>query len=535
MLNLFAVHEPFDTASAQSPRGDAAKALARRAWPYLAAAIVTAAALIVALLIKTHVFVANLALVFLAGVVFCAARWSLKPALLACLLSVLSLNFFFFPPIHNFSVRDPENLVAVLVFVGVAVFVGRLTARARADATLAERRAAVTNTLYVFTRKIAELTDLEAVVNLTARQLAETLGLHVCLLLLEQDILTIRAFAPLEGTLSAEDMARAETLARRDKATIVPKDVAGTRRYGFIPMHAASGTVGLIGLSLNDQQVPVMNDDDQRFAEAVADQVAVAVERLTLTADVERARLAAETEGLRSAMLSAISHDLKTPLASILGAATSLGTYDSYFEQQEREELVATIREEALRMNRFVGNLLDITRVESGTLEVRAEATEIEEVIGAAARRARRILGDHRLNLQIAPDLPMLQIDGVLLEQALFNLLDNAAKYSPPQSTIIVDARRVFGRIMIKVIDEGPGIHPKDINRIFEKFYRSGHGRRQRAGTGLGLAICRGFVEAMHGRIIAGNRTDRSGAVFMIGFPQPIDPPHEIVSKADDD
>ncbi|QNT70727.1 hypothetical protein HQ394_17110 [Defluviicoccus vanus] len=201
-----------------------------------------------------------------------------------------------------------------------------------------------------------------------------------------------------------------------------------------------------------------MSLEDRRFVDAIADQVAVAIERLSLAEDVERARVAVETESLRSAMLSAISHDLKTPLASILGAATSLGSYNSYFEQQERDDLVATIREETERMSRFVANLLDITRVESGSLEVTWEATDIEEVIGAAVRRARPVLGSHRLNLRVADDLPMLNLDGVLLEQTIFNLLDNAGKYSPLQSTIAIDARRINDRIVIKVLDEGPGI-----------------------------------------------------------------------------
>ncbi len=291
-------------------------------------------------------------------------------------------------------------------------------------------------------------------------------------------------------------------------------------KFSFLPLRSAGETVGVVGISRRGHP-PQLSDDERRFVEAITDQVAVAVKRLKLADEVERARVTAETESLRSAMLSAISHDLKTPLASILGAATSLSSYNSYFEQQERDELVATIREEAERMSRFIANLLDITRVESGTLEVQSEATDIEEVVGAVVRRARRVLGSRRLQIRVAPDLPMLDLDGVLLEQTLFNLLDNAAKYAPQQSTIVIDARRVNDRIIIKVMDEGPGISPQERTRIFEKFYRSGQSGRQRAGTGLGLAICRGFVEAMGGRIIAGNRTDRRGAVFLIGFPLP--------------
>jgi Osmosensitive K+ channel histidine kinase len=513
-------------------RADAPEPAGRhRILPYLNAVLVTVVALGIGLLIETQLFVANVALVYLAAVVFCAARWGLWPALLACALSVVALNFFFFPPLHNLSVEDPENVVAVVTFVGVAVFVARLTARARANAALAERRSAVNEELYAFARSLTGIDDLERLLDAAAARIAAAVEVETVLLLANDEVLAIRGGMPPVSRLEPVDLAAAERCFAGHGGE-ASEAAASESGYEFLPLRAVSGPVGVIGIR-RDGHPPTLTTDARRFIQAIIDQVAVAIERLTLADDVERARITAETEGLRSAMLSAISHDLKTPLASILGAATSLGSYNSYFEQQEREELVATIREEAERMSCFVANLLDITRVEAGTLDVQHEATDIGEVVGAAARRAKRILGTHRLTLGVAADLPMLNLDGVLLEQTLFNLLDNAAKYSPSQSTIAIEARRVNDRIVIKVLDEGPGIPPQDLKRIFEKFYRSGHRGRQRAGTGLGLAICRGFVEAMGGRIIAGNRTDRSGAVIMIGFPMPREP--VVIQLPDDD
>lgn len=507
---------------------------ARRMGPYLAALLVTAVALGVGLLIKTELLVSNVALVYLAGVVFCAARWGLGPALLACLLSVAALNFFFFPPLHDLAVEDPENVVAVITFVGVAVFVARLTARARENAGLAERRAVVTEELYAFARRLTGVDGLDRLLDVTAEQISTAIGVETVLMLANEEVLAIRASVPPVNGLDPADLATAETCFA-DRGEDPASGAAVTAAsYRFLPLRSVSSTVGVIGIR-RDGHPPLLTPDARRLVQAIIDQVAVAIERLALAADVERARVAAETEGLRSAMLSAISHDLKTPLAAILGAATSLGSYSSYFEQEEREDLVVTIREEAERMSCFVANLLDITRVEAGTLDVQWEATDVGDVIGAAARRIRRVLGSHRLNLRIAPDLPMLNLDGVLLEQTLFNLLDNAAKYAPPRSTITIEARRMNDRIVIKVVDEGPGIPPPDLKRIFEKFYRSGHRGRQRAGTGLGLAISRGFVEAMGGRIIAGNRTDRSGAIIMIGFPLPREGDLPQVPDADDD
>ena len=508
-----------------------------RLRPYLGVLIVIAVALAVGLLIRSQLSVANIALVFLAGVVFCAARWGLRPALLACLLSVLALNFFFFPPLHNLSVDDPENVVAVITFVGVAVFVGRLTARARADAALAERRAKVTEELYAFARELTRIDDLDELLVLTAREVATATATETLLLVPSQDVLTIRAAVPSIDSLDPADLAEADRrLANPGAASAdnAPTGAVEAASYMFLSLWAGGGPVAVLGLR-RDGRPPRLDEEQRRFVGAIADQVAVAIKRLSLADDVERARVSAETESLRSAMLSAISHDLKTPLASILGAATSLGSYSSYFEQQQRDELVTTIREEAERMSCFIANLLDITRVESGTLDVRTEATDVEEVIGAAVRRVRRLLGSRRLTLRVAPDLPMLPLDGVLLEQVLFNLLDNAAKYAPQQSTIEIEAKLVNDRVVIKVMDEGPGVPAKELSRIFEKFYRSGQRGRQRAGTGLGLAICRGFVEAMGGRIIAGNRTDHPGAVIMIGFPLPPGGAPSQPPVADDD
>jgi two-component system, OmpR family, sensor histidine kinase KdpD len=224
----------------------------------------------------------------------------------------------------------------------------------------------------------------------------------------------------------------------------------------------------------------------------------------------------AETERLRSALLTSISHDLRTPLASILGTVSSLRSFAEHYDPEQREDLLATLQEEAERLNRFVGNLLDMTRLESGAIELKLELFDIGEIVGAALRRAGGVLARHRVEVDIAPDLPMLRLDVVLFEQVLFNLFDNAAKYSPPTSRIEIRAQREDATVAIEVRDEGPGIPPSDLERVFDKFYRVQAQDRQRAGTGLGLAICRGFIEAHGGSIEAQNRRDASGAVLRI-------------------
>ncbi len=265
----------------------------------------------------------------------------------------------------------------------------------------------------------------------------------------------------------------------------------------------------------------MLTPEQQRLLSALADQAGLAIERINLVRDVDRARLAAESDRLRSALLTSISHDLRTPLASIMGSASSLTSADIDLDTGERRELARTIQEEAERLNRFIGNLLDMTRLESGPLQPSGTLADLSDVVGAALQRAGKILGAHRVEVDLEPDLPMLRIDMVLMEQVLFNLLDNAAKYAPSGSVVRLSAWREGGWVRLRVADEGEGIPETDLERIFDKFYRAGGADSGRAGTGLGLAICRGFVEAMGGTITAANRADRDGAAFTISLPVP--------------
>jgi two-component system sensor histidine kinase KdpD len=235
-------------------------------------------------------------------------------------------------------------------------------------------------------------------------------------------------------------------------------------------------------------------------------------------------RRVAETDRLRSALLTSISHDLKTPLAGVLGAAGTLRDLGTSLDDGAKADLVGTIIDEAERLNRFIANLLDMTRLEAGAITPNAALHDIGEIVGSALERASKVLARHRVDVGIEADLPMAMVDAVLLEQVLFNLLDNAAKYAPPDTTVSVQSWRGSDGLVLQVLDEGDGIPPADLERIFDKFYRVQKGDHVRAGTGLGLAISRGFIEAMNGTITAHNRSDRSGAVFTIRLPIPAQP-----------
>jgi two-component system, OmpR family, sensor histidine kinase KdpD len=291
-------------------------------------------------------------------------------------------------------------------------------------------------------------------------------------------------------------------------------------KWFFMPMRTGRGTVGVVGLD-GDKPGALLSPDERRLFDALADQAALAIERINLAEDIDRNRLNAETERLRSALLTSISHDLRTPLSSILGSASSLKNYGATLDDAAKQELLDSVLEEAERLNRFIANLLDMTRLESGAIAPRLELVDLGDLVGSALRRASKVLADHQIELSLTDNMPMLKLDPVLFEQALFNLLDNAAKYSPPGSKVTVRSGVTNGRAFLSISDNGDGIPQEDVERIFDKFYRVQASDRKRAGTGLGLAISRGFVESMGGTLSAANRTDGQGAVFTVTLPLP--------------
>ena len=486
--------------------------------PYLVSTVTVAAALGIALAIDRLVQLPNISMVFLSAVLFSAIAYGLWPSLYATLISVLAYNFFFLPPIYTFTIADPANVVALLFFGVVAVLTSNLTARTRSQAMTAQNRAKATAELYAFSRKIAGIGDLDDLLWATSYQIASMLKVRVVILLPEGERIAVRAGYPPEDELDEADIAAAKWAWDRNRPAGRGADTLPGAKRLFLPMRTERGAIGVLGID-RDRPGPLLTPDERRLLDALSDQAAVAIERIHLAEDIDEARILAATERLRSTLLSSISHDLRTPLASIIGSVTTLRGIAADAPKAAREELMATIQDEAERLNRFVGNLLDITRLESGTLQFHREAVDLREIVETALRRATRILEQHRVEVDLPPDLPMLEADPPLLEQALFNLLDNAGKYAPKGSLIRIGARREGERVTIAVEDEGEGIPPEQLERIFDKFHRVQEGDKRPAGTGLGLAICRGFVEAMGGEVKAANRSDRSGARFTIELP----------------
>ncbi|RUZ76787.1 sensor histidine kinase KdpD, partial [Mesorhizobium sp. M7A.F.Ca.US.003.02.2.1] len=501
--------------------------------PYLKATAFVIGSLAFAVLLDQFLDVRNLAIILLIGVLASAVTGGLWPALYACFVSALAFNYFFLEPRYTLTIRDPESIVALGVFLVVAVIASNLTARVQRQAVASRSRARATEDIYLFSKKLAGAGTLDDVLWATAFQIASMLKLRVVLLLPEDGTITVKAGYPPDDTLAEADIAAARWAWEHNRAAGRGADTLPGAKRLYLPLRTGRTAIGVVGLD-NDKQGPLLTPEQQRLLDALADQAAVAIERIQLVADVDRAKLAAEADRLRSALLTSISHDLKTPLAAIMGAAGTLRDFSAALPEPDRVELLSTVLDEAERLNRFIANLLDMTKIESGAMEPNYAFHYVGDIVGSALQRARKIIGQHKIETDIPRDLPMLKVDPVLFEQALFNLLDNAAKYAPAGSTIRVQGWTDNGSVLLQIMDEGPGIPPGDLERIFDTFYRVRKRDQIRAGTGLGLSICRGFIEAMGGTITAANRTDGSGAVFTIKMPKPANPPNFDASNTDD-
>jgi len=485
-----------------------------------AALLAVAVALGVAKLILPFLGVETVDLVFLTAVVAVAARYGLWPSLAASVAASLCYNFFFMQPIYTFSISDPTNIAAFAFFIMMAVLVSNVAGRVRTQAVVAAARARTTESLYTFSRKLAGVGTLDDVLWASAYQTALMLGVRVVILLPENGSLVVKTGYPPEDILDEADIAAAKWAWQHDRPAGRGSDTLPGAKRLFLPMRTGRGAIGVVGID-SDKTGPLFTPDQGRLLDALIDQSALAIERVHLVEDMDRVKLSEETERLRSALLTSISHDLKTPLAAILGSAGALRDLSAQLNEVEKADLLTTIIDESERLNRFIANLLDMTKLESGAIAPNLALHDLSELIGAALRRAGKILAHHKIDLQLAPDLPMLAVDAVLFEQVLFNLLDNAAKYAPDGTTIQIQGWKDKDALCLRVLDEGNGIPQADLEHVFDKFYRVRKTDQVRAGTGLGLAISRGFIEAMGGTIVATNRPDRPGALFMIRLPIP--------------
>jgi two-component system sensor histidine kinase KdpD len=487
---------------------------------YLRAAAVIAVTTGVAALARGLLEVPDVEMLFLLGVMVTALTTGWQASTLAAALAVASYDFFFVPPAYTLDVSDARYVLTFGMMFGVSVVIGTLTRRLRAQREASAERERRTSALYALSRELGAALDDEGVAAVCARATAEAFGGEAIFLRARgrEDLVALAA-VPREAALGSSEHAVAQWVVEHGRPAGRGTDTLPGEPVLCAPVRAWGEVLAVIALRTPGEGG--LGAEQRALLEALGRQAAVALDRVRLAGEARQAALRARTEELRSGLLSAVSHDLRTPLATITGAATTL-RQDSGLDAATRRDLADAICEEAERLERLVSNLLDMTRLDSGAVEPRREWVPLVEVVGGALTRLERRLGGRRVTTTLPDDLPLVSLDPVLVEQLLVNLLENAVKYTPPGTELAIGAAREGGALVVDVSDRGPGIPPGDEERIFERFHRGDHAGVR--GVGLGLPIARAIAQAHGGRLVASNRPG-GGAVFRLTLPLGEEPP----------
>jgi two-component system sensor histidine kinase KdpD len=494
--------------------------------PYLGAVAVVAVCTAVAWLAFRPPDLSEEVMVLVAGVVVVALRFGRWPAALAAVLSVMACNYFFTEPRFTLRVDDSGYVVSLLVMLVVALIVGTLTARTRERAESARERERMTAALYSMARELTAARDQEEVASVAARHVRDTLDGDAIVLVADAAHSRLRRLATAGSPdwLDEHERSVARWCFDHGKPAGAGTTVLPASAGHYVPLSGAQGRVGVLALRFASDGA--LDPRQRLLIDTFASQLALALDRVVLIEREQTARVDAEAERLRSSLLSAVSHDLRTPLASIAGSASALLDRQAPADETTRRELLGGIYDEARRLGELVSSIVFATRLGTSAVRLRREWTTVEEIVGAGLAGVRERLGGRRLHTAIPSDLPLVRADVATLAQVVHNLVDNATRHTPSESTIEVSAAVEDGRLVLRVADDGPGLPEAVLGHVFERPLEAGAG----GGTGLGLWICSGIVRAHGGRIAAENRTPH-GVRFTIALPierrQPAPPPRE--------
>ncbi|ATQ42807.1 sensor histidine kinase [Caulobacter mirabilis] len=519
---LHIVTDHSQPAAAAPPR--APFTLSTQGWRgHLAAIALVALAGVTAHFIDERAEQANLAMIFMLSVLGSGLAFGLWPAITAAALSAFLYNFFFLQPHLSIRIGHPADVLTFMVFFATALTTGWLTGRVRDQARIVSRRAASVSALLVASRRLSSSARKEDAAAALAEQLAAATGGAAVVLTPVGDDIAATAASPGAEELAAGDMAAARWSWERGEPAGAGTGTLPNSAWTFRPLQGIKARAGVAGVHPS----ALATEEDERFVSALLDQGAAALERAEFAAQAADAEALRRTDRLRGALLNSVSHDLRTPLSTVLGSVTTLLDYGKSLSAKVQRDLMESIREEAERLSRYVGDLLDMTRLEGGAVTARQEWVDIRDVLRAGVDRVQRRLGKRKVARDFPPELSMVKADPSLLEQALVNILENAVAYSPDGSTIEVAAYEDRGNVVISIEDEGPGIPTAELERVFEKFRRLEEPTDRAAaadrgkGAGLGLAISKGFVEAMGGRIAAASPIhDGQGTRVLISLPK---------------
>ena len=505
-------HEASETTPARAA-GKPTRRSGERLSGYLVALALVAAFTGLAVAVHSLGGLTNVALVYLIPVLAAASRYGWRTGVFAGVVSSLAYNFFFLPPIYTFTIQDPENLLTVFVFIAVAVVTSRLASRVRVQADMAERRSGQNAALASFARMLAGLTTGQELGRTLCGEVSTQFDVDAVLMAPKGDGLDVTAAVPPETNLGPIDKAAAEWAFEHKEAAGRGSNTLSASEWLFQPLLASGRPLAVFGVAKKDGTEPV-RADQLPFLMSFIDQAALALERIGLADDMTAVVQLRERDRLRGALLSSVSHDLRTPLTTIIAAVNELKK-----TKTSDPALLQEIEDQSERLSRFVSNMLDMVRVEAGGLRLNLEAVDLTEAVASAADDLRDALKAHPIKLKIAPDLPLVSVDPQLFHQCLVNLIENAAKYSPRGKPITVEAERNRVGMSLSIIDEGPGLPSGEEQRVFDTFVRL-EGSDRKGGTGLGLAIVKGFTDAMGIEVEARNRETNVGARFTLRFPE---------------
>jgi len=492
----------------------------------LGALCLVSVAAFIAWLIDSEVENTNLAMIFMLSVLGSGLAFGLWPAVTAAGVSALIYNFFFLDPRLTMLIGHPSDVLTFGVFFAAALTTGWLTGRVRDQARATSRRASAIAALLASSRRLSGVARKEDAATALAEQLAAATGGRAVVLLPGGDDIIAAAGAPDLEPLSAADLAAARWTWRKGEPAGARTGTLPNAAWTFRPLQGVKARAGVVGL----EPRALAAEEDERFALALIDQGAIALERAEFAAEAADADALRRSDRLRAALLNSVSHDLRTPLSTVLGAVTTLIEFGKGMEGKVRADLLLSIREEAERLSRYVGDLLDMTRLEGGALKTRKQWTDARDVLAAAIDRVERRLAGRRIVRDFPAELTMIMADPSLLEQALVNILENAIAYSPDGSVIETAAYEDRGNIVISIEDEGRGIPTSELERVFERFRRMEESTDRGKGAGLGLAISKGFVEAMGGRIAAASPIhDGQGTRILISLRKEIATPGHML------
>lgn len=477
---------------------------------YLSAALSCAGMTLAALPLVHAIDLANIVMLFLLTEVVVAVRWGRGPAVLAAFMSVAAFDFFFVPPRFSFAVSDVQYLITFLVMLGVGLFTGQITAGLRYQARVATRREARSHVLYEAARDLSQLLLTDDVMHTATQAISREFKAHVLILLLDRKE---HLQAPRQSA-SGWDIGTAQWALDHNQAAGLGTDTLPGSAWLYLPLKATVRTRGVLAIQPSDPRMLMVPEQRQQL-DTFAALVAMALERVHFVDVAQEATVHIESERLRNSLLAALSHDLRTPLSVLVGLADTLSMMQPLTTQQS--EIAASMREEALRMSKMVGNLLDMARIQSGDIQLRRDWQSVEELVGSSLAATRSVLGTREIQVKLEPELPLVECDAALILRVLVNLLENAAKYTPAGSALTLSACVENGELKIALADHGPGIPADQLEAIFEKFTRV-DAETAIPGVGLGLAICRAIVQAHRGQIWADN-LPQGGAQFTFTLP----------------